>query len=88
MQTHALCNAQWLLQLTCGDCVVPSRSLFNKGLVAAAAGHAVSIQPPAVSPLGLPQLQKTPLHKYILFPGAAHIHWFIDAWYRGLAILS
>ena len=37
--------------------ILLSRFHFNEGLVAAAAGHVVSTQPPAVGPSRVPQLQ-------------------------------
>lgn len=56
-----LCNAWRSLQLTCGRCVVPSRSPFQKGLVPAAAGQTVSTQPPAVSPCKIIPAVESPL---------------------------
>ena len=48
----------WCTVVTAFDhWVLPSRSHFNEKLVAAAAGHVVSTQPPAVGPSRVPQLQ-------------------------------
>lgn len=69
MQTHTWCNAQWLLQLTSGHCVVPSRSLFYRALVDAA----VSTQPPAVSSSRTAPAAGSPFAKIHTFPGAASI---------------
>ena len=66
--------------------ILLSRSHFNEGLVAAAAGHVVSTQPQLLVPPGCLSCRQLPLHKYMPFPAEPQSEWQTNLGSRDLVL--